>query len=80
MKDALYQFQNTVLYLDGMVIEKHDGGAILCLAHLVSKRALPKNASVEDAKLYFEKLAGGPYGGCDGCQHRNSCPLCMVNE
>lgn len=76
MKDTLYRFAATTIYLDGKVIEKCQGDNILCLAHLVSKKMLPREASMETSAFYFESLANG----CEDCPYVEDCALCMVNE
>ena len=48
----------------------------LCLAVLIAKGILPYNATIQEAKDYYNNLPSG----CDTCPFAFVCLACIINE
>ena len=50
---------------------------ILCLATLIGSAELAPNSTLEDAKKFYEEIAGGD---CGKCLLKSVCLACIINE
>ena len=51
--------------------------SLLCLGALIGAHALPRNATINDAKRYFAFYLDND---CDKCPAKGACPVCVLEE